>query len=83
MRLSFIQNHPLYVSSYERLQELEKNRSFCRHQINHYLDVARIAYILNLEGQLGISRELIYAAGGYIYVWQEANFYGTHALGKI
>lgn len=62
MRLSFIQNHPLYVSSYERLQELEKNRSFCRHQINHYLDVARIAYILNLEEQLGISRELIYAA---------------------
>ena len=61
-RLTFIQNHPLYLSADRRLQELEETRVFCRHQMNHLLDVARIAYILNLEMTLGISRDLIYAA---------------------
>lgn len=61
-RLTFIQNHPLYLSADRRLQELEETRIFCRHQMNHLLDVARIAYILNLEMRLGISRDLIYAA---------------------
>ncbi|MCI8885078.1 MAG: HD domain-containing protein [Dorea sp.] len=61
-RLSFIRRHPLYVSSLHRLEELEKTRIFCRHQTEHLLDVARIAYILNLEGGLGLSRDLIYTA---------------------
>ncbi len=61
-RLSFIRHHPLYVSSLHRLEELEKTRIFCRHQTEHLLDVARIAYILNLEGGLGLSRDLIYTA---------------------
>lgn len=61
-RLTFIQNHPLYLSADRRLQELEETRVFCRHQMNHLLNVARIAYILNLEMKLGISRDLIYAA---------------------
>lgn len=60
-RLSFIRRHPLYVSSYQRLLELEQDRIFCRHQMDHLLDVARIAYILNLETPLGLSRDLIYA----------------------
>lgn len=62
MRLCFIQNHPLYISSLQRLKELEKTRNFCCHQLNHLLDVARIAYIINLESQLGLSRDLIYTA---------------------
>lgn len=61
-RLSFIRRHPLYVSSLHRLEELEKTRIFCRHQTEHLLDVARIAYILNLEGGLGLNRDLIYTA---------------------
>lgn len=62
LRLRFIQNHPLFLSSCQRLEELEKTRIFCRHQLQHFLDVARIAYILNLESDLGISRDLIYTA---------------------
>ena len=58
-RLSFICNHPLYVSFYQRLEELEKDRVFCRH---HLLDVARIAYILDLKMNLGIGQDLIYTA---------------------
>ena len=61
-RLSFICDHPLYVSSYQKLEKLEKNRIFCRHQMDHLLDVARIAYILDLKMNLGICQDLIYAA---------------------
>lgn len=61
-KVAFIRRHPLYVSSYQRLQELERTRIFCRHQMEHLLDVARIAHILNLERGLGFSREMVYAA---------------------
>ena len=40
----------------------EKNWSYCRHDITHLMDVARIAYILNLEDGLDFPKELIYAA---------------------
>lgn len=62
LRISYIRKHPLYVSSYQRLQELEQERIFCCHQMNHLLDTARIAYILSLERGIGISKEAIYAA---------------------
>lgn len=45
-----------------RIAELEKDREFCLHDLNHSLDVARIGYIISLEEKLDISRELIYAA---------------------
>lgn len=61
-RLCFIQDHPLFCSLLQRLTELEKDRIFCCHQMNHLLDVARIAHILNLERNLGISRDMVYAA---------------------
>ena len=35
---------------------------FCRHQMPHLLDVARIAYIFNLEEGGSLDRELIYTA---------------------
>ena len=41
----------------------EKERIFCRHGMEHLLDVARIAYITNLEEGLGIEKDVIYAAG--------------------
>ena len=61
-RMHFIRNHPLYLSSYARLEELEKDRIFCCHQMNHLLDVARIACIFNLERNLGIEKDIIYSA---------------------
>ena len=38
-----------YRQLLERLKELEKDRIYCHHGIGHLLDVARIAYIENLE----------------------------------
>lgn len=61
-RVNWILKHPLYISSYSHLEELEKDRIFCCHQMPHLLDVARIAYIHNLEEDLGIDKSVIYAA---------------------
>ena len=60
--LERIRNHPLFQQAYKRLKKAEKERIFCCHQIDHLLDVARIAYIQNLEQGLGFSKEMIYAA---------------------
>ncbi len=48
-----------YVS--ENAKE-EKYRQFCRHDLGHAMDVARIAWILNLEEEAGLSKDLVYGA---------------------
>jgi len=50
-----------YKEYLNRLEELEKDREFCLHDMEHFLDVARIAYLINLEENLGHSKEIIYA----------------------
>ena len=54
-------NHPKYKRYYSKIQEYEKGRSSCKHDMFHFLDVARIAYILNFEDDLSIPKKLIYA----------------------
>lgn len=61
-RVNKICSHPLWRESADKIEELEQDRIFCRHSIAHFQDVARIAYIENLEKNLGFSKELIYAA---------------------
>ena len=67
-RILHILNHPLYKEQYAHLQEAEKDRVFCRHTMEHFLDVARIMYIFYLERQnaagtdAGAEKEIIYAA---------------------
>lgn len=61
-RVNAVREHPLYREYYERLEKLEEGRIFCRHQMPHLLDVARIAYIRNLEEGLGFPRDVIYTA---------------------
>lgn len=62
IRVNSICTHPLWIECVGHIRDLEKERSFCRHDICHFLDVARIAWIENLEKDLHICRELIYAA---------------------
>lgn len=40
----------------------EKDRQFCRHDLQHFLDVARIAYIMVLEKNMNIDKQTVYAA---------------------
>ena len=61
-RVQKIWEHPLYQENYQKLQEKEADRIYCRHGIDHLLDVARIAYIHNLEESDGYSKAVIYAA---------------------
>lgn len=61
-RVNAIVEHPLYKECCRRLEELEKERIFCRHQMTHLLDVARIAYISSLEQNLGFKKDVVYAA---------------------
>ena len=61
-RVHKIYTHPLWKLHMDQLREAEKERIFCKHGIEHLLDVARIAYIENLEKNCHIAKELIYAA---------------------
>lgn len=61
-RVNAILRHPLYREWYGKLEETEKSRIFCRHQMTHLLDTARIAYITALEQGLDLEKEVIYAA---------------------
>ena len=45
-----------------KTEQWEQEREFCRHDTNHFLHVARIAMILNLQEGMQIDRELIYAS---------------------
>ena len=59
-RVNRIWNHPLYQKELGKLQILEKDREFCRHTPEHFLDVARLAYIEALEQDYPVSKEMIY-----------------------
>ncbi len=62
-----------YIKSIKEIEKLETERKFCKHNFSHLLDVARIAYIINLEMQLGYSKQIIYATALLhdIGRWQE------------
>lgn len=51
-----------YQKYLNELRKNEKNRKFCRHNLSHFLDVARIASIINLKTNAQIDDEHIYAA---------------------
>lgn len=59
-RVQAVWEHPLYQQNLKDLTRLEADRVFCRHTPEHFLDVARLAYIFALERKLNCSRELIY-----------------------
>lgn len=59
-RLEAVLRHPLYQDHYRKIRELESSRQYCHHDMEHFLDVARIAYIRNLELHLGYEKEMIY-----------------------
>lgn len=61
-RINRILVHPLFKKNMEANAIKEKGRIFCRHNMNHSLDVARIAYILNLEEEQQIPKDMIYSA---------------------
>lgn len=61
-RVNRIWEHPLYREAYARIQELEQDREFCGHSAEHFLAVARLMRIYDLQEGTGLSKETIYAA---------------------
>lgn len=61
-RIQLIIAHNSYKEYLKRISDWEKERIFCHHDPNHFLNVARIAWILNLEEAYECDRELVYAA---------------------
>lgn len=57
-----VYRHNCYRELLTRLQQLETDRKFCRHDFRHFLDTARIMYIIDLEENLNIPKDVIYAA---------------------
>lgn len=60
-KINEILQNDIFKLNMEKLEKLEENRAFCRHGINHSLDVARIAYIMTLENGFDYSKDIIYA----------------------
>lgn len=61
-RVNQIFRHPAYQAALKAIEEAEENRIFCRHDMEHFLSVARLACLYSLQEEAGLERELIYAA---------------------
>lgn len=61
-RINQILFHAQYQNALEQIGIWEREREFCRHTIEHFLDVARLAYIRSLEKGLDVKKDVIYAA---------------------
>lgn len=62
-RVDAIWRHPVYRQCLQKIEEHEADREFCRHTPEHFLDVARLTWILALEEGIKADKELVYAAG--------------------
>lgn len=62
MRYNNIIENKEYRTLLKELENFEKERKYCKHGLEHLLDVARISYIMSLEDNAGIPKDIIYAA---------------------
>lgn len=51
----------IYRDYLSELEDLERDRFFCRHNYEHFISVARICYILKLEEGVAVDKDMIYA----------------------
>ena len=61
-RVNRILRHEAFVRHMRDNRTAEKERIFCHHDIAHFLDVARIAMIINLQEGMELSQGMIYGA---------------------
>jgi len=62
--------------------ENEIKRDYCHHDLQHAIDVARVAYIISLENSLGLDKDIIYSAALLhdIAKWMQIRDGVDHAL---
>ncbi len=61
-RFEKILTDDIFLQTLDSIENAENKRIFCCHGIEHLADVARIGYIISLENNTGISKDIIYAA---------------------
>lgn len=61
-RVNRILEHSLYREYLDKNEKAEAKRCFCRHNMRHFLDVARLAVILAREEGFQADKELLYGA---------------------
>ena len=61
-RVNRILRNDRYIELAAQTDELEVDRIYCRHGMDHALDVARIATIMAADEGLAVKRDIIYAA---------------------
>lgn len=61
-RVDRIIKHEIFIGELKKLSRLEADRIYCRHDIDHLLSVARVAYITALEEEIPVKKNRIYAA---------------------
>lgn len=59
-KINSILNNENFNEYVKKNKRCEKDRKFCKHNIQHFLDVARIAYILVLENKINVSKDVVY-----------------------
>lgn len=57
-RVDAIWANPLFQENLAAIEAAETQRVYCRHGLSHLLDVARTAWIINLEGGFGLARDV-------------------------
>ena len=77
-----ILKHPKFIKYLNLNTKEEKKRKFCRHDLQHAVDVARVAYIIALENKFDLSKDMIYAAALLhdIAKWKQYREKVDHAL---
>lgn len=61
-RTDRIRNNPIFKAEMDRICRMERDRRYCGHGFGHLMDVARVGWILNLENNYGLEKEIVYAA---------------------
>lgn len=61
-RVNKIYSHPLYRKALETIEQEEAQRKFCRHDMEHFLSVARLACLYSLREGAELEPSLIYGA---------------------
>ena len=58
-----IYEHKDYQHYLNEIKQMEADRIYCKHDMAHFLDVARIAWIMCLENNIKYDKTWVYACG--------------------
>ncbi|OFI05858.1 ribonuclease Y [Clostridium acetireducens DSM 10703] len=61
-RFNSILKHEKFKEYLNKINNLEVDRILCHHDIQHFIDVARIMYIIALENNFPFNKDIIYAS---------------------